>query len=262
MNKFGVDENGIIVTEVSADKITSQYEPVVADILDSIVGKFGADLDGIYLYGSVATGKAIEQKSDLDLLLVLKEAPNKELSEQISDLGNKLSEKYHPLLREVGFAISNLPEATSEKEKYGLMPFIKHLCICIYGNDLAKSVSGFKPSKELAKGFNGDIEKSIESSESKIEKATSESEIRKSSQALAKKIIRTGFSLVMPRSESWSTDLQISVDTFLNYYPEKAREINTALEWSKNGSSDKQVIINFINTFGQWLIKEFKEQIQ
>jgi hypothetical protein len=65
----------------------------------------------------------------------------------------------------------------------------------------------------------------------------------------------------MPRSESWTTDLQTSVDTFANYYPEKTIEMNTALEWAKAGSSDKQKVVEFIDTFGQWLTKEFQEQI-
>jgi uncharacterized protein len=261
MNKFGVDESGIIITEVSPDKITSQYKPVVTAVLNSILEKFGPQLDGVYLYGSVPTGNAIEQNSDLDMLLVLKEKPDQELSEKISDLEKTLCADYEPMLRGVGLGISNVAEAKSEKEKFGLMCFMKHLCICIYGNDITKDIPGFKPSKEVAEGFNGDLAQSLESSKAKIEKATLESEIKKRSQAVSKKIIRTGFSLVMPRSESWTTDLQTSVDTFANHYPEKTIEMNTALEWAKAGSSDKQKVVEFIDTFGQWLTKEFQEQI-
>lgn len=49
MNKFGVDENGIILTEVSADKITSAYRSIVEDVLHSILQEFESQIDSIYV---------------------------------------------------------------------------------------------------------------------------------------------------------------------------------------------------------------------
>lgn len=37
--------------------------------------------------------------------------------------------------------------------------------------------------------------------------------------------------------------------------------MSTALNWSKSGSSDKQDIIEFIDKFGTWLVKEFEKEI-
>ena len=186
---------------------------------------------------------------------------DKQLSDKISALEQRLSEGYKDSLREVGFAISYVAEATSEKENFGLMCFMKHLCICIYGNDLTKDVGGFKPTKEVAKGFNSDIAKGLESSKTKLENATSEAEILRLSQQVSKRIIRTGFSLVMPRLQSWTTNLETSVDSFIKFYPERATQMQIALEWSKEGSEDKESVIEFINTFGLWLTKEFEREI-
>ena len=72
MNTFGVDENGIILTEVSRDYITPQFKPAVEDILKIIIQEFASELDGIFLYGSVVTGKAVAEKSDLDSILIFK----------------------------------------------------------------------------------------------------------------------------------------------------------------------------------------------
>lgn len=261
MNKFGIDDNGFIITEVSVDKIAPLFKTMVDEVLSLIVAKLGSQLDGIYLYGSVVTGKAIEGKSDLDILLVLKESPNNTLSGEIKSLERTLSEKYEPVLRGVGLTVTNIAEVTSEKEKYGYMCYIKHLCVCIYGNDITKDVGNFKPSKEVARGFNGDISEFLKSYRDKIEKATSESELKKLSQEVSKKIVRTGFSLVMPRSGSWSTDLQSSFDTFIYYYPEKATDMNVALDWAKGNLSEKTSIIEFIETFGKWLSEEFEREI-
>lgn len=261
MNKFGIDNNGFIITEVSLDKITPQYKPIVEEVVSSMVQELAAELDGIYLYGSVATGKAIEGKSDLDVLLVLKDIPNATLSEKISDLEKSLSQKYEPMLRGVGLTVANIVEVNSEKERYGYMCYIKHLCVCVYGNDVTKDVQPFKPSREVAKGFNGDIKESLSSYKGKIEKAESESDLKKLSQEISKKIVRTGFSLVMPRLESWSTDLQSSYDSFIHYYPEKTGEMSMASDWAKNGSLDKTAVLGFLETFGKWLTEEFDREI-
>lgn len=258
---FGVDENGIILTEVSYEKITSQFKPIVESVLDAIVQEFSPLLDGVYLYGSIATGKAVKGTSDLDSVLVFKNKPSEELLERISTLEAKLSKKYETALRNIGLEVTDVTELCSEKEKYGGMCFMKHLCICLYGNDIAKDVPGFKPSKEVAQGFNGDIGQKLEIFRSKIDRTDMEAEIKKLSQSAAKKILRTGFSLVMPRTKSWTTNSQVCYDMFVKFYPEKAVEMKIALDWAQSGSSNKKSVIEFIDKFGQWINREFQQTI-
>ena len=135
------------------------------------------------------------------------------------------------------------------------------MCVCVYGDDFTKTVPGFKPSEKVALGFNGDIGQKLDLWKSKIEHTTAGSDLRKLTQSIAKKIVRTGFSLVMPRSKSWTTDLQISFETFATYYPEKEKEMREALEWSKFGSANGQAAIQYIDVFGKWLAEEFQRTI-
>ena len=263
IERFGVDKNGAIITEVSLDKVTEQFKPIVDDVLTTVVKDFSSELESVYLYGSIATGKAIEGKSDLDILIVLKEKASKELGAEISALENRLTEKYASMLRGVGLAVTNIDEVKSETEASGLMCFIKHLCVCIYGNDLARNVSAFKPTKEVANGFSSDFSDKLEAFKKKLATTTlSEDEMKTQSQAFAKRMIRTSFSLVIPRSQSWTTDLKKSTDTFSYYYPEKAKEIRVALQWSEEGSADVQEVTGFLDNFGEWLSAEFEREIK
>ena len=194
MKKFGVDKNGFIITKVSTKNISPFYKPVVAYVLDTIVSKYAQYLESIYLYGSVATGKAIKGKSDLDILLVFKMNPSVKLAKNVKTLEKKLSKKYINILRGVGLAITSIQEVKSPKEKYGLICYIKHLCVCIYGNDITRYIPKFKPTNAVAKGFNGDIAEKLELSRRKFLKHLTPSEIKKLSQETSKRIIRTGFS--------------------------------------------------------------------
>lgn len=262
MNTFGVDEDGIIITEVSLLKITAPFKQIVEAVKDEVLQAFGSDIDSIYLYGSVANGRAIEGKSDLDIILVFKEKASDELSKKVKDLGERLTEQYKLTLRDVGFATTYTSDALSEKERLGGLCFLKHLCVCICGNDITKDIPGFKPSRDVARGFNGDIEKSLTSYRTKLKEAVSKQDIKNLSQSIGKKIVRTGFSLVMPRAESWTTNMQKSCDTFTYYYPERKAEMETALAWSKEGSADATQVLQFLDTFGSWLTEEFDREIK
>jgi len=68
--------------------------------------KFFSKIHGIYLYGSVATGKAKSLISHLNLVVVLKTRPTIKLKIQLKKLENSLSQKYKKVYRKVGFAIT------------------------------------------------------------------------------------------------------------------------------------------------------------
>jgi uncharacterized protein len=64
----GVGADGYLVTGAARTKVPPVYEPVLADCVAMLAGAFGPRLDGLYLYGSVATGQARPPSSDVDLL--------------------------------------------------------------------------------------------------------------------------------------------------------------------------------------------------
>ena len=85
---------------------------------------------------------------------------------------------------------------------------LKHLCVCLYGEDLGKNQLNSKPTKKVAKAFNGDLGKLIKSCLQKPEKDKIHSIMRK--------IVRTGFSLVIEEEKSWTTDLKNHMKFFQN----------------------------------------------
>ena len=62
----GVDADGYLVTGAALVNIPPAYRPVVDDCVAALTAF--PELDGLYLYGSVATGRARPPDSDLDLL--------------------------------------------------------------------------------------------------------------------------------------------------------------------------------------------------
>jgi hypothetical protein len=46
---------------------------------------------------------------------------------------------------------------------------------------------------------------------------------------VGRKTVRTGFTLVMPRWNGWTSDLDVSADVFGSYYPERAGQMREAV---------------------------------
>ncbi|MBT3297409.1 nucleotidyltransferase domain-containing protein [archaeon] len=67
-----------IKKEVALKKVSVKYNPIVKDVKSELL-KFSDKIHSIYLYGSVATGKAKSPTSDLDIVVVLKAKPSTKL---------------------------------------------------------------------------------------------------------------------------------------------------------------------------------------
>lgn len=77
-------------------------------------------------------------------------------------------------------------------------------------------------------------------------------------QQIMKKIIRTGFSLIMKKENSWTGDLNRLYKLFLKHYPTKKIIITEAFNLIENPISDKEMIIEFLNEFN-WMILDIKK---
>ncbi len=93
---------------------------------------------------------------------------------------------------------------------------LKHLAVCVHGEDLSDCYGDFETSWEIAKHWNMDAGFWLAVYRNKIaETATPEQQV--AAQVMLAKLLRTGFSLIMYRDKNWfdapivrSTVLKIS----------------------------------------------------
>ena len=68
-----------------------------------------------------------------------------------------------------------------------------------------------------------------------------------------KKILRTGFSLVMEKEKAFTRDLYPSYQLFSKYYPDQEPQMRQALEWAINPTDDSAGLLKYLGEFGGWL---------
>ena len=256
----GLDRQGYILPEVSLAWVRSPYPPVIAALREQCRTVFLSDLHSLYLTGSVVKGTARPGQSDLDALAVLQVAPapaHEELARRVADA---VAERY-PFVTEVSLLLAGREDILSEEERYDMGFFVKSLCVCVAGKDLGEHLPQYRPSIALAGGTNGNIRLLLDDRRRRLVSTTDPAEVAAICRGIMRKIVRTGFTLVMPRYQGWTSDLTRSATIFASYYPSQSEAMQEALTLAQVPSTEKTRVLTLIDTFGAWLAGEYDRVI-
>ncbi len=249
-----IDKDGFIIKKASADKFQEKWKPVIKEIKNAYIEHFGDKLHSVYIRGSVAKGEAIDGIADLDSIAVVN-LPNEQIDiKWKEELNKQIIDKY-PFIKNVEIVAGTLEHALSKNR--GVHIILKTQAVCIYGNDISDSITKLKPGKESALHFRNlqdELQKTIDFFENGWGD-TLEENLDKCSWIM-KRVLRTGFELVMEREQKYTRDLYPCYEGFVKYYPEKKDEIYKTLELAVNPTDDSKIIIPLLK---DWLIFMPKE---
>ena len=240
--------------EVSLNKVKDVYRPVVEEVMKSFL-ELTDGIHSIYLYGSVATGKAKSPSSDLDILVILKEPPSSLLTNAFNDLGREHSLTKSHLFREVGLGVTDLSVVLYGGDPLGWRFFIQILCVRLYGEELYDEEPLFRPTTALARELQSDMAEAMRRAVERI-RATSREEQRIRIQGAMKKIIRAAFGLVMERENHWTVDLDEMAELFCKHYPEQEKNMEIVVQLLRAETPSEKEAIFIIEKFGYWVKEE------
>jgi len=175
--------------------------------------------------------------SDLDLLIVLRDEPADADRAAASVLEAALNEAC-PQINGAGIALGSVSSTLSELERYDGGFFVACLCTPLLGDDLAAQLSRYRPTTLLARETNGDLGLALARWRERAAGAATSAERKSLSRAAARRIVRTGFTLVMPRWHGWTSDLATSAQVFSHYYPDRAGQMRAAAATARTPTAD------------------------
>jgi uncharacterized protein len=255
---YGLDNNGYISSDVSIHKIPEVYEQCIQHSVEQLSRLFPNQLHSVYVYGSVARGDAIAIKSDLDLLAVFNSTLNASEKMKVKKLSTTLSETYRHLVRDIGIAVADLDHVMNPINYYE-QAFLKELCVCIYGTDLRDCFGPYKLTAEIAISFNGDIGDVFDRTIDRLQSAPTE-EFKKLSQNFARKLIRTYYSMVMARSQVWTTKLDEQSHVFIQYFQDKKHTVRMLQNWIEEAPTSREHVLKLFISEGTWLAAHFERE--
>jgi nucleotidyltransferase-like protein len=253
----GLDAEGRIVREGSLTRVQDVFRPVVAAARARLPQAFGARLHSAYLYGSIPRGTARVGRSDLDLFVALRAEPDEADRTTARALGAAIDAEF-PQIDGVGTLLFGRERLLSDLERYDLGWFVACLCTPLLGDDLAAHMPRYRPGSLLARETNGDLADLLPRWRERIADAEDTEEARRPLvRFMSRHLVRTAFTLVMPRWRGWTSDLYEMAEAFGDYYPRQARRLRTAAGYGYEPVGDPVVLRTYVDDVGPWLAREY-----
>ena len=145
----------------------------------------------------------------------------------------------------------------ADLERYDLGWFVACLCTPLAGEDLAARLPRYRPTPLLARETNGDLGDLLPGWREQLERSGTEQELRALTRRVARRVVRTGFTLVMPRWGGWTSDLRESAKVFGRYYPARRTQMLAAAEAGRTRAADRPLLGVLIGDLGPWLAAEY-----
>ncbi|MFI9259324.1 nucleotidyltransferase [Streptomyces sioyaensis] len=256
-NGTGLDEDGYFVREGSLDRVSARFAPVVAELGARLGAHFGPErLHSSYLFGSIPRGTAVPGVSDLDALLVLRAEPTDADHAATRALEDRLDTAF-PQLNGAGILLFSAARLLSERERHDLGWFVACLCTPLSGPDLAARLPRYRPTSLLARETNGNLFRSLPGLRERAAAATTEAERTRLTRGLSRRLVRTGFTLVMPRWGGWTSDLAESAEVFGRYYPAHAGQMRAAARAARAPADHPELLDELLSGLAPWLAGEY-----
>ena len=258
----GLRDDGTIAREGALPWVGAEYAAVVDAARTLIPGAYGAPEDirgrlhSAYLYGSVPRGTAVPGRSDLDLLIALRTEPA-ERDRAAARRIEKAIDDASPHLNGVGVLLFGVERLLSEAERYDLGFMVACLCTPLLGDDLGQRLPRYRPTSLLARETNGDLAALLPGWERRAADAATDAERTALCRGVARRLVRTGFTLVMPRWGGWTSELAVSAEVFGRYYPTWAEAMGTAAELGHTPSPDPGALRPLLSELAPWLAAEY-----
>ncbi|MGW7060695.1 nucleotidyltransferase domain-containing protein [Streptomyces sp. NPDC054904] len=260
MEHRGLDADGYFEREGSLGRVQPEFTALVAATRRRIAEAYGRRLHSAYLYGSVPRGTARPGRSDLDLLIALHREPTDDDRDTAEVLGRGLDEEFGEI-DGVGILLFGKDRLLSDRERYDLGWFLACLCTPLLGADLAEHLPRYRPDALLARELNGDLATLLPQWRSRAEDASTPAEYRRMNRFFSRHLVRTAFTLVMPRWGGWSSDLRESAEVFGHYYPERAAQLREAADVALEPVGDPAVARRYVEDLGPWLADEYTARL-
>ncbi|MBB5103630.1 nucleotidyltransferase domain-containing protein [Streptomyces spectabilis] len=255
----GLDSQGYIERDGSLGRVQDAFRPVVAAARDQVADVFGKRLDSAYLYGSVPRGTARVHRSDLDLLLVLREEPGDGDRADARAVSAAVDKEFAEV-DGVGILLLSRARVLSDHETYDHGWFLACLCTPLLGEDLAEFLPRYRPDSRLARGTNGDLAALLPSWRERLDSAAAagdDAALRALCRTVSRRVVRTGFTLVMPRWNGWTGELDEMAEVFGRYCPEWADRMRAAAALAYEPVADPGAVRELTDVLGPWLAREY-----
>jgi hypothetical protein len=204
VNAMTLNSRGQILNVSAAEKIAAVYWPLVDRVLEMLWQSFGETLHSVYIYGSIAEGRARPGYSDADFIVVFKHEVEDPVA-RLNEIAAALLSEYGQLILKIDLPSATEAEIMSPEQLYGWGAYLKILGLPVYGEDLRSALPLFRPGHALTRAWNGDLRQQIEAALHVLRSDASEEAKQRARRGISGTALRALFMLIAPELQVWTT---------------------------------------------------------
>lgn len=237
----------------------STFQPMFDPIVDDLVHQLKRclpDLHSVYIAGSIVRLEALPGCSDLNVTLVTTHALTPSEHAILDSIVSRVERQCPQIVAvQVTFLMKHEVLDIAAIFKWGF--WLKHCCVCVYGDDLSSRFGCFEPSWEIGKSMNDDLPMQLNDYRRNIMATRVVSHYLSLCRDVAKKMIWSCYSLVFHRSGILALSIDQAAEQFLTFYPQHKVAIERLFMLVSGQQVPKKAVLFMMNDFGQWIVTEF-----
>ena len=252
---MAVDKNGFI-SQPDFSGFQPAFSPLVSDAIQRLNAALPDLIHSVYVYGSLVDGSAVETQSDLDLTLIYRREPDADEVAQTDAMKSSLEQDY-PVVSKIDIDPGVLEDVMLPANVNLWGYWLKHHCVCVYGDDLRECFEPFRPSREIAIAVNGDFLTVLNGYVALMKPTLEPAQRHGLQRAAARKAIRSTNLLREENDRDWPVSLEELCEKFNDRYPALTEEMDYFLSISHRPRGDVMAFAGRIITFSYWLNAEY-----
>lgn len=247
----GLDAAGRIRTGAHRDRIDGRYRALLSSTIEAIVDR--SPNAAVYLYGSVATGRAVSPGSDVDVLTIDLDPSD------AARIGEQRSLASRELCRAVEIAASSASDLVGDSDAaHGARVFLHHYCVHLAGPDHDRATGPFPGDRRAARGFNGDIAQHLETWRRVVDGSDPVALGRR----IGRKTLLAVAGLVSIRHGTWTTDRTRAARWWSEDHPDLSDGLRELQAWATTDSvADVASIRRALDRVVVDVVRQFEDEI-
>jgi uncharacterized protein len=252
-NLLYANQYGFLISDLKKNSIQPKWGKAVKKAV-LILKKQIPSIHSVYIRGSVATGRAIDNVSDVDFLVVTKKQ-TRDVYKQRVFCGLEILAREFPFITRFDVGYYTAKDIINIKER----ALVKLRSVCVYGKDISSKIPTLKPGRDICVTLLG-LEKEIEQTLSEIEEGYYTKDNTKAMCTwMMKRLVRGGLELVSERDRVFTRDLYLCFENFSAHYPKYKIYSYEALGLAIYPEDNIPKIKKIIKVYGGFLVKESKK---
>ncbi|GAE29433.1 nucleotidyltransferase domain-containing protein [Halalkalibacter hemicellulosilyticus] len=247
--RIGTDSAGFILNNTAKENIQNEFKYVIQASINLLRNVFAEKLHSVYVYGSVGRGEAVANESDLDLTVIVNSPTTLTEKDELSKKTLALLKRHKEIIK-IDYDIGEMTEALAQENFYEWGFWLRHMCTCIYGEDLSNNFPRMKPNKKISCALNSDLLTVIDHY---LQELTKENISGIYKRTMIKRLIRGAYLTLNVKDESWSTKVNENLMIVQLYFPnEELFEQIKLLKCSQKTIRNSE-LIKIMEDFKLWL---------